>query len=126
MTAEAPKLDPETVSEIEDNEAAEAEPLPDCVTEDEDGSWVFRLQHPLEPTKDDPEGKDIEKIRIPAKMYARNVREAGRHAKSEIDAVFYLAASMTKVPAKLLDRLDARDYSTLSNLVKRRAQHLPA
>lgn len=122
---EAPEIDPETADEIAANEAADAFKLPTGVHEDADGSWVYTLQHPLEPTKDDPEGKDLGKVRIPATTYARNVRYASRMAESEVEVIFFLGVSMTKVPESLFDRMDARDYSAISKLVIRRTSTNP-
>lgn len=101
------------------------DPLPACVTEEPDGSWLFRLQHPLEPKKDDPTGIEVEKIRIPVKVYARHVRDADRNGRGSIDVMLHLAASMTGVPHRVLERLDTRDFSTLSDLISRRTRGLP-
>lgn len=110
---------PDTTVEVEEV-PAEPEPeddgLPKHVTEDSDGSWVYRLQYPLEPTKDDPDGTDVQKIRIPAKTYTRHVLEASRkQPKGLTDAAFHLLVAMTKVPASVMERLDLRDYEALSN-----------
>lgn len=100
-------------------------PLPEHVTEEKDGSWLYQLQHPLEPSKDDPNGTDINKIRIPRTVYTRNVRYASRKAETAVDVVFYLACSLTKVPPEIMDRLDARDYGVVSNLISRISEKNP-
>lgn len=83
------------------------------VVEDGD-TWVFTLQYPIEAGPEP--GPEV--LRVRRTIYARDVRKAAR-GDEESDALFYLAAALTGVPERLLDRLDARDYTVLSSLVAR-------
>lgn len=94
-------------------------PLPEHV-EDCDGSWLYTLQHPLEPSKDDPKGDAIGKVRVRKRIYARDVLASARgNPTSRAEAAFNLACSLTTVPADILRRFDLRDYEVVSDLVER-------
>lgn len=110
----------------DESESDEPEkPLPDHVTDCGD-TWVYDLQHPLEPAKDDPRGTDFAKVRVTKTIYMRHMIAAHRGgARTEYEAGFALACSMASVPTKLMQRVDVRDYKVIASLVAR-AQRMQA
>jgi hypothetical protein len=105
--------------ELDDDEKLDALPLPDNVEEDpETGVWTYTLQHELRPGKPLPAG--FTKIKVPAVIYARDIRNSGMGRNAD-EVVFYMLCSMTGVSPAVMDRLDARDYTVLSQLLNRRA-----
>jgi hypothetical protein len=114
LDREAQELDDE-----EDDEALEKlddAPLPDnCEVEEDTGDWVYTLQYPLADGSKTPA-----KIRIPKVIYAKNVRDSSR-GKTQAETVFYMLASCSKVPPRVLDKVNAVDYMVLASLMNRRA-----
>lgn len=89
-------------------------PLPGgCEADGED--WVLTLVHPLSDGSRTPS-----KIRIPAKIFAKDVRNSSA-GKTEMETVFYLLASCSGLSPSILDKLDARDYYIAQTLMNRRA-----
>lgn len=111
-----------TTQEQEETPAEELheDALPEHVTEEPNGDWVYRVQHPFERQKD----TDPEKIRIPKTIYVRHFRTIP-NGSSQVDVVFHLASTMSGVGKDVIDRMDLRDYSVVSNLVARRTVDLP-
>lgn len=100
--------------EEEEDDKVQDLPLPHGVEEDENGDWVYTLQH-SEDAK-----LPFEKIRIPVKILARDIRRSTQ-GRNPGETVFFMLCSVSKVPAKLMDKLDAKDYGVLSQLMERRA-----
>lgn len=92
---------------------------PDGVEVLPDGTWMYDLQFDPEPNA--AGARDIVsrplKVRIPAKLWARNLREATANATGDGDLLFYLTCSMIRLPSAVVDRFDARDYSVISSRV---------
>lgn len=101
-------------------EELDEDALPEHVTEEPNGDWVYRVQYPFERQKE----SDPEKIRIPSTLYVRHFRSIPGGA-TQVEVVFHLAATMSGVGKDVLDRMDIRDYSVVSNLVARRTVDLP-
>lgn len=85
----------------------------------DDGTWIYELQVEPEPL---PDGKkDMVclpfKVRIPAKLWARNIREASANATGEGDTLFFLTCSAIRLPREVVDRFDTLDYSVISGRV---------
>jgi hypothetical protein len=76
---------------------------------------LYTLQYPL--SAEGNPAPDFRKVRIPPKIYARDMRNMSRGTTAG-EEMFYLMASMCRVPTHLLDRVDARDYVVLSQLVE--------
>lgn len=85
---------------------------------EEDGDWnfVYTLQYSLEPTKDDPEGKDIERLRFRHRVYVRDMRIASR-GETGLDTHVFLASRLSGTPVSIFDRMDPRDYFCIHELV---------
>lgn len=118
---------PPVVGEIETKDEPEAketppepkEELPEGVQALDDGTWLYSLQFDPEPTasgKTDLISRPMT-VRIPGKIWARNLRQATAQSTSEADVLFWLTSSMVRLPMEVLDRLDARDYSVISGRV---------
>lgn len=120
--APAPEPEPEPT-------AAPEEPLrlyPKGIDISPDGTWVYSLQHEPRKAVTVSDGKLVEKsdvvslpfkVRIPNRVWAKNIREAGRDATNEGEVLFYLSCSMCGVAPDIMDRFDARDYTIISNRV---------
>lgn len=102
--------------EEEDDETSgiESMPLPASTVEDEKGDWIYTLQYPARSSV------PFSKVRIPKHIYAKDVRRSTR-GRNDGETMFYMLCSMSKIPAKDMDLLDARDYSVLQSLMHRRA-----
>lgn len=105
------------------------DPLPEHVIEEPGGDWVYHIQHGFEPLRGAEKVKKsdiangIKKIRVPAVLYARNMRDMMQSDDDSMTRqVFNLCCSMTRVPASVLERLDHRDYTTVAKLVRKRLE----
>lgn len=81
-----------------------------------DGTWMYDLQFDPEPAasgKMDVVSRPM-KVRIPPKLWARNLREATANSTGEGDLLFFLTCSMIRLSRDVVDRFDARDYSVIS------------
>ena len=118
--AEFDKIDPEELEEeapAEDDQGTGLDelPLPHGVEVEEDtGDWLYTLQYKA------LDKIPFDKVRIPAVIYAKDIRRSGQ-GRNEAETVFFMLCSMSKVPAKMMDKLDSRDYVVLQRLVQRRA-----
>lgn len=98
--------------------------LPQGVTQELDGTWIYSLQYEPRPGLKEQNGKLVEVkdevslpfvVRIPNKVWAKNIREASRDSTNQGDLLFYLACSLTSTPPHVMDRFDARDYGVISH-----------
>jgi len=89
------------------------------ITVESDGTWFVQLLHDPEPRVDGKPDLIVRPfaVRIPTKVWARNIREASRDAANEGEILFHLSCSMTGTPATVMDRLDSRDYVRISSRV---------
>lgn len=130
-----PEPQPESTEEVtdEEDEEPEDEELPAPVATQvyprgvevlEDQTWVYSLQFEPRQIPKVKDGKIVEekdevslpfKVRIPAELWAKNIREASRDASNEGEVLFFLSCSMCHISPKVMDRFDARDYSVISN-----------
>lgn len=93
--------------------------VPEGVEVQPDGTWIYDLQFDPEPNasgRTDIVARPL-KVRIPAQLWARNLREASANATGDGDLLFFLTCSMIRLPAAVVDRFDARDYSVISERV---------
>jgi hypothetical protein len=103
--------------------------LPEHVEDEGDAGWVYHIQHPFEELRgsEKVKAKDIarglKKVRIPARLYAKHMRDM---MKSDDDSMtrqlFNLACSMTKLPESVMERMDTRDYTVVLKLCRKRLE----
>lgn len=105
---------PDEPEELDEDDSVDALPLPANTVEEENGDWVYTIQH------EGAEKLPFTKVRIPAKIFAKDIRRS-TIGRTDGEVIFYLLCSVSKVPAKLMDKLDAKDYAVLSRLMQRRA-----
>jgi hypothetical protein len=134
LTEHDQELEDDETSEEGDGEVPatavdEQEPIPEFVDEETNGDWVYHIQHGFEElrgaekVKKNDIAKGIKKIRVPAVLYARNMRDMMQSDDDSMTRqIFNLCCSMTRVPASVLERLDHRDYTTVAKLVRKRLE----
>lgn len=94
-------------------EILEDEPsFPNTAVDKDTGDFLYALQFDMDP----PIIKGFTTVRIPQKIYARNVRHSSQ-GKTDGEAMFYLICSCARLPTEVVDRLDARDYIILQKIV---------
>ncbi len=109
-----PPDDEDPPDDLGDEDPLESLPLFPFTTEEENGDWVYTIQYP---------GKDklpFKKVRVPKTIFAKDIRRSTQ-GRNDGETVFFMLCSVSKVPAKLMDKVDARDYAILSRLMQRRA-----
>jgi hypothetical protein len=130
---EASEEAPNDAESSQDLEAAKQDltpktKLPAGVEEAADGTWIYDLQYDPEPKmvldKKTNEVKYVDdgvslplKVKIPPKLWARNLRQASENAPNQGGVLFHLTCSVIHLSAAVVDRFDARDYAVISNRV---------